>query len=171
MASTSLSLGSHWEKYIQTKIRSGRYGSVSEVVREALRAMEDHDKKLNALRGHLAQGESDAKNGKFVKDSSLKGLLGRSKWKRGSVHIGSIARYTEELLGINQRDKSLGELYERIQALAKNCYDGRHRPEIKEGYYSFNQGKHVIFYMITEQTIDIIGVPHSVMDLESYFGM
>ncbi|HQV52056.1 MAG: type II toxin-antitoxin system ParD family antitoxin [Flavobacteriales bacterium] len=79
MASTSLSLGSHWEKYIQTKIRSGRYGSVSEVVREALRAMEDHDKKLNALRGHLAQGESDAKNGKFVKDSSLKGLLGRSK--------------------------------------------------------------------------------------------
>ena len=83
----------------------------------------------------------------------------------------AIARYTEELLGINQRDKYLGELYERIQALAKNCYDGRHRPEIKEGYYSFNQGKHVIFYMITEQTIDIIGVPHSVMDLESYFGM
>ena len=41
MATTSLSLGEHWEVFIKNEISSGRYGSASEVVRDALRAMEE----------------------------------------------------------------------------------------------------------------------------------
>ncbi len=41
MATPSLSLGEHWEVFIKNEIASGRYGSASEVVRDALRGMEE----------------------------------------------------------------------------------------------------------------------------------
>jgi len=75
MATTSLSLGEHWEVFIKNEVASGRYGSASEVVRDALRHMEEHNSKLAALRAHLAEGEEQARNGEFVKGYSLEGLL------------------------------------------------------------------------------------------------
>ncbi len=75
MATTSLSLGDHWEVFIKNEIASGRYGSASEVVRDALRHMEEHNSKLAALRAHLAEGAAQAAKGEFVKDFSMEGLL------------------------------------------------------------------------------------------------
>lgn len=75
MATTSLSLGEHWEVFIKNEVASGRYGSASEVVRDALRHMEERNSKLAALRAHLAEGEEQARKGEFVKDYSLEGLL------------------------------------------------------------------------------------------------
>jgi antitoxin ParD1/3/4 len=75
MATTSLSLGDHWEVFIKNEIASGRYGSASEVVRDALRHMEEHNSKLTALRAHLAEGAAQAARGEFVKDFSMEGLL------------------------------------------------------------------------------------------------
>ena len=75
MATTSLSLGDHWEVFIKNEIASGRYGSASEVVRDALRHMEERNSKLAALRAHLAEGEVQAKKGEFVKDFSMEGLI------------------------------------------------------------------------------------------------
>ncbi|MDC7684741.1 type II toxin-antitoxin system ParD family antitoxin [Asticcacaulis sp. BYS171W] len=66
MASTSLSLGDHWEAFIKTEVNSGRYGSASEVVRDGLRALEDRKTKLEALRAHLAEGAEQARRGEFV---------------------------------------------------------------------------------------------------------
>ena len=75
MATTSLSLGEHWEVFIKKEVASGRYGSASEVIRDALRHMEERNSKLAALRAHLAEGEEQARKGEFVKDYSLEGLL------------------------------------------------------------------------------------------------
>lgn len=75
MANTSLSLGEHWELFIKNEIASGRYGSASEVVRDALRGLEERKSKLDILRVHLAQGAEQAARGEFVKDYSLTGLL------------------------------------------------------------------------------------------------
>lgn len=75
MATTSLSLGEHWEEFIKKEISSGRYSSASEVVRDALRAMEDRKSKLEALRTHLAEGASQARNGEFVDDFSMDSLI------------------------------------------------------------------------------------------------
>ena len=61
MATTSLSLGEHWEVFIKNEIASGRYGSASEVVRDAVRHMQaveeggKHRAALNAF-----EGEDDA---------------------------------------------------------------------------------------------------------------
>ncbi|MCU7848715.1 MAG: type II toxin-antitoxin system ParD family antitoxin [Candidatus Thiodiazotropha sp. (ex Lucinoma kastoroae)] len=69
MATTSLSLGDHWEVFIKNEIASGRYGSASEVVRDALRNLEERKAKLTALRGHLAEGAAQAERGEYVTDS------------------------------------------------------------------------------------------------------
>ncbi len=75
MATTSLSLGEHWEAFIKNEISSGRYGSASEVVRDALRAMEERKSKLEALRSHLLEGATQAKNGEYVDDFSMDSLI------------------------------------------------------------------------------------------------
>jgi toxin ParE1/3/4 len=81
-------------------------------------------------------------------------------------HIG---RYTLNRWGKNQRDMYLRDLDKRFQWLAQNPRAGKHRPEIQEGYYSFPQGSHVVFYIIREGGIDIIGIPHQHMDIMTYF--
>ncbi len=40
----NVSLTPKLEKFVQTKVQNGRYSSASEVVREALRLLEEHDK-------------------------------------------------------------------------------------------------------------------------------
>ncbi|MCG8489303.1 MAG: type II toxin-antitoxin system ParD family antitoxin [Chromatiales bacterium] len=61
--------------FIKREIASGRYGSASEVVRDALRHMEERNSKLAALRVYLAEGELQAKEGQFVENFSMDGLL------------------------------------------------------------------------------------------------
>ncbi|GGD69998.1 type II toxin-antitoxin system ParD family antitoxin [Lacimicrobium alkaliphilum] len=75
MATTSLSLGEHWEVFIKNEIASGRYGSASEVVRDALRAMEERKSKLEALRSHLSEGATQAKNGEAIDNFSMDSLI------------------------------------------------------------------------------------------------
>lgn len=75
MATTSLSLGEHWEVFIRNEVASGRYGSASEVVRDALRGMEERKTKLEALRAHLDEGTHQARRGEFVEAYSIKSLI------------------------------------------------------------------------------------------------
>jgi antitoxin ParD1/3/4 len=75
MATTSLSLGEHWEVFIRNEVASGRYGSASEVVREALRSLEERKARLEALRVHLAEGADQAQRGEFVEAYSIESLI------------------------------------------------------------------------------------------------
>ncbi len=61
---TSISLGSHFEGFINTEINSGRYNSTSEVIRSALRLLELEKQKLNDLRNALVIGEKSG----FIED-------------------------------------------------------------------------------------------------------
>ncbi len=62
-------------KMLEEKAKSGRYGSASEVVRDALRHMEERNDKLAALRLHLAEGEKQAKNEEYIKNFSISRLI------------------------------------------------------------------------------------------------
>ncbi|MEO5584389.1 MAG: type II toxin-antitoxin system RelE/ParE family toxin [Flavobacteriales bacterium] len=88
---------------------------------------------------------------------------------RAKADLIAIGRYTERAWGKRQRDKYLTELDACFKLLARNAKLGRPRPEIQEGYYSFSQGSHVIFYIIAEKHIDIIGIPHKSMDIPNFF--
>ena len=54
---TSISLGSHFEQFINNEVKSGRYGSASEVIRNALRMLENEEHRLSELRNALVLGE------------------------------------------------------------------------------------------------------------------
>jgi antitoxin ParD1/3/4 len=54
---TSVSLGNHFEQFIGDRLRAGRYGNASEVIRAGLRLLEDEETKLETLRSALEEGE------------------------------------------------------------------------------------------------------------------
>ncbi|CEP35643.1 MULTISPECIES: type II toxin-antitoxin system ParD family antitoxin [Halomonadaceae] len=54
---TSITLGDHFENFVTTQVQSGRYGSTSEVIRSALRLLENQETKLHTLRQLLIEGE------------------------------------------------------------------------------------------------------------------
>ena len=61
---TSITLGSYFEEFIKEEVNSGRYNSVSEVVRSALRLLEQEEKKEKELIKALVVGEQSG----FVDD-------------------------------------------------------------------------------------------------------
>jgi antitoxin ParD1/3/4 len=54
---TSVTLGEHFEGFITKQLEEGRYESKSEVVRAAMRLLEEHEQKVIALRQALIEGE------------------------------------------------------------------------------------------------------------------
>ena len=59
----NVSVGSRWEAFLEAAVKSGRYGSASEVVREGLRLVEEREAKFGALRETIAA--SIAEGGSF----------------------------------------------------------------------------------------------------------
>ena len=55
-STTSFALGDHFRDFAQRKVREGRYGSTSEVVRAGLRLLEAEEEKLEALRQAITDG-------------------------------------------------------------------------------------------------------------------
>ena len=53
---TSISIGSHFDNFIQSNISAGRYKNASEVVRAGLRLLEEEESKLIALKGAINEG-------------------------------------------------------------------------------------------------------------------
>lgn len=54
---TSMTLGEHFDNFIAGQVASGRFGSASEVVRAALRLLENAETRLETLRKLLDEGE------------------------------------------------------------------------------------------------------------------
>jgi antitoxin ParD1/3/4 len=61
---SSYTLGTHFEAFVQTQLASGRYNNASEVLRDALRLMEDRDRRLTVLDVAIARGLTDAEAGR-----------------------------------------------------------------------------------------------------------
>lgn len=53
---TSVSLGDHFAQFAAEQVKSGRYGSTSEVIRAGLRLLESEQHKLEALRAAIDEG-------------------------------------------------------------------------------------------------------------------
>lgn len=66
----NVSLTPELEKYVQEKVETGRYTSASEVVREALRLLEqkdqDRERAVKAFQAQLDQGLAQADAGDLV---------------------------------------------------------------------------------------------------------
>jgi antitoxin ParD1/3/4 len=54
---TSVELGEEIAGFVTGQVRSGRYGSASEVIRAGIRLLQDQETKMAALRAALKEGE------------------------------------------------------------------------------------------------------------------
>lgn len=63
---------------MKRQIASGRFASASEVVRAALRELEERGDRLRALQDHLAEGAEQARRGEYA-DFSAADVMMRAK--------------------------------------------------------------------------------------------
>lgn len=76
---TSISLGDHFEKFINRQVKSGQYGSASEVIRSALRLLESEEKKAITLRKAIEAGIKSGINYDFDPEQHLKDWKAKRK--------------------------------------------------------------------------------------------
>lgn len=59
----NVSIGQRWEGFIDNAVKTGRYASASEVVREGLRLVEEREARLQALRETLNASIAEGQGG------------------------------------------------------------------------------------------------------------
>lgn len=64
MMASSANLGQKLETYVDDLVKTGRYNSRSEVLREGVRLVEEREKRLAMLDAALAQGLADVEAGR-----------------------------------------------------------------------------------------------------------
>jgi len=84
-------------------------------------------------------------------------------------NIKEIWNYSVDQWGEDQAKKYGEQLEHRFEWLADNAHLGKERDEVKEGYLSYFQRKHTIFYREAKDGIEIIGIPHQSEDVEQHF--
>jgi antitoxin ParD1/3/4 len=82
----NVSLTPELEEFVSSKVGSGRYNSASEVVREALRLLEEHDSaraaQLAAFNGELGRRLASLDRGETVDPSESRARLQRKSDER-----------------------------------------------------------------------------------------
>ena len=76
---TSISLGNHFDDFVQNSISSGRFKNVSEVIRAGLRLLEEDEIKILTLRTAIAEGIESGINYDFNSKDHLKQLKDQRK--------------------------------------------------------------------------------------------
>ncbi len=67
---TSVILGAHFEQFISSQVKEGRFGSASEAIRAGLSLLEERELRIAALNKALTEGEESG-----IADYSLEGFI------------------------------------------------------------------------------------------------
>ena len=76
---TSISLGNHFESFIEHTISDGRYTNASEVIRAGLRLLEEEENRVIALRKAVQEGMDRGGANDFEPKNFLETLKARAK--------------------------------------------------------------------------------------------
>jgi putative addiction module CopG family antidote len=176
------------EEMIRQKVASGLYTSASEVVREALRLMDEQDRlravKLEQLReaihDGLNSGEPTPWDPAEIKREGRKRRAARTTGGQEAWMpvIVKLPRAKSDLVEIwnyiaddseARADAFIETVDQKFNALAELPNMGRLRDELADGLYSFPVGRYVLFYRPIPAGIEIVRVLHSARDLDAIF--
>jgi toxin ParE1/3/4 len=73
--------------------------------------------------------------------------------------------YTLSEWNQEQADAYTSSILARLNWLADNPSAGKPRGDIKPGYFCFPEGRHLIFYIMPDNRVDVIGIPHQSTDV------
>jgi len=71
---TSITLGNHFENFVQSSISVGRYKNASEVIRAGLRLLEEEESKVVALKQAIQEGIESGSKEDFEPEQFLQKL-------------------------------------------------------------------------------------------------
>jgi len=83
--------------------------------------------------------------------------------------LSSIEKYTRERWGLQQADRYLAQIENRILSLLESPYLGVERPDILDNCRGLQEGKHIILYRVDGNVINILAVPHANMNLDQHY--
>jgi toxin ParE1/3/4 len=72
--------------------------------------------------------------------------------------------FTEERWGAGQAEKYIAEIRAAIERVAADPDRGRACDEIRQGYRRYGIGSHLLFFVVTDDSVDIVRVLHQRMD-------
>jgi len=82
----SADLGEPLEEFVNQLVKSGRYNSKSEVLREGVRLIQEREMKLAALDAAIARGIADAEAGRVIPiDEAFERLRARLNLPKGDA--------------------------------------------------------------------------------------
>jgi len=76
---TSISLGNHFESFIESTVSKGRFNNASEVVRAGLRLLEEEENRMIILRNAIREGIESGRAVDFDPNKQLEMLKSRTK--------------------------------------------------------------------------------------------
>lgn len=76
---TSISLGNHFENFIETTVSNGRFSNASEVVRAGLRLLEEEENRIIILQNAIREGIESGRAVDFDPKKHVESLKSRRK--------------------------------------------------------------------------------------------
>lgn len=83
-----------------------------------------------------------------------------------SADLSSIWDFTEERWDVGEAEKCIREIQAAIERVAVDPDRGRARNEVREGYWSYSIGSHVVFHVARADSVDVIRILHQRMDYQ-----
>lgn len=78
--------------------------------------------------------------------------------------LSEIWDFTEERWDMGQAEKYSGEIRAAIERVAADPGRGRACDELRKGYRRYSIGSHLVFYVETPDSVDVIRILHQRMD-------
>ncbi len=82
--------------------------------------------------------------------------------------LRSIRRYTLETWGAEQEERYLKQIWQRIESLRRDPSRHRLRESLFPGCRIAAEGKHVILFRASPESIEIVRVLHAAMDFKRH---
>lgn len=76
---TSVSLGNHFENFVDSRVAEGRFKNASEVIRAGLRLLEEEENKILALKKSIHEGIESGIAKKFDPQKHLESLKAKKR--------------------------------------------------------------------------------------------
>jgi toxin ParE1/3/4 len=90
--------------------------------------------------------------------------------RKAVLDLEAIWLYTVEKWSIEQADRYYSLIVDEIKFVSSNPQSGKPMDHVRKGYRASKVKSHLIFYRITNQTVEVTRILHEQMDIDNLFG-
>ena len=87
--------------------------------------------------------------------------------KKAVADLEEIWLYTVEKWSVVQADRYYNLIFDEINFICRNSNSGKSMEHVRKGYRASKVKSHLIFYRVSNNTIEVIRILHERMDIEN----